>query len=62
MLKEKILEKAQDIIGVKGKHEIIREVADLLYFITGILAKNNIDMSDLFIELRRCRYENKKGG
>ncbi|MGB3477770.1 MAG: phosphoribosyl-AMP cyclohydrolase [bacterium] len=62
MLKEKILEEAQDIIDVKGKDEIIREAADLLYFITAILAKNNIDMSDLFNELRRLRYENKRGG
>jgi phosphoribosyl-ATP pyrophosphohydrolase/phosphoribosyl-AMP cyclohydrolase len=61
LLKEKILEEAKEIVGAGGKDEIIWETADLLYFLTVLLAKNNIEIHSLFNELRRRRYENKRG-
>jgi phosphoribosyl-ATP pyrophosphohydrolase/phosphoribosyl-AMP cyclohydrolase len=54
-LKEKITEEAREIIEAKVKDEIIWEAADLLYFLTVLLAKNNIEIKDVLEELRRRR-------
>lgn len=52
-LKEKLLEKATGIIETKEKNEIIYEATDVLYFLTVLLAKNNIKIKDVLEELRR---------
>ena len=52
-LKDKIMEEAGELIEAKDEEEIIWEAADLLYFLTVLLAKNNIEIKDALDELRR---------
>ena len=54
-LKDKITEEAKELIEAKKEPEIIWEAADLLYFITVLLAKNDIEIEDILKELRRRR-------
>ncbi len=54
-LKGKIKEEAEEITEAKEKNEIIWETADVLYFLTVLLAKNNIEIKDVLEELRRRR-------
>ncbi len=54
-LKEKLIEETGEIIEAKEKNEIIWEAADVLYFLTVLLAKNNIKISDVIEELGRRR-------
>ena len=55
LLKDKILEEAREVTEAKGKDEIIWEVADILYFLTVLLAKNKIEIDDVLFELKRRR-------
>jgi phosphoribosyl-ATP pyrophosphohydrolase/phosphoribosyl-AMP cyclohydrolase len=55
ILNKKILEEAGEITKAKEKEEIIWEAADVLYFLTVMLAKNNVSISDVIEELRRRR-------
>lgn len=59
LLKEKIMEEASEVVNAKDKNEIIWEVADLCYFITIFLAKNDVEINNIFNELRR-RHESKR--
>jgi len=59
LLEEKIMEEAREVVNAKDKNEIVWEVADLLYFIVVILAKNGVDMDSIFNELKR-RHESKR--
>ena len=54
-LNRKILEEAQELVEAKNKDEIIWEAADILYFLTVLLAKNNVKIEDALNELRRRR-------
>jgi phosphoribosyl-ATP pyrophosphohydrolase/phosphoribosyl-AMP cyclohydrolase len=54
-LKKKLIEEAVEIVEAKEKNEIIWEAADVLYFLTVLLAKNDIKISDVIEELRRRR-------
>jgi phosphoribosyl-ATP pyrophosphohydrolase/phosphoribosyl-AMP cyclohydrolase len=54
-LKDKITEEAGELIEAGNEKEIIWEAADLMYFITVLLAKNNIKIKDVLEELRRRR-------
>jgi phosphoribosyl-ATP pyrophosphohydrolase/phosphoribosyl-AMP cyclohydrolase len=54
-LKNKIIEEAGEIIEAKNQREIIWEAADLIYFITVLMAKNNVKIEDVLEELRRRR-------
>jgi phosphoribosyl-ATP pyrophosphohydrolase/phosphoribosyl-AMP cyclohydrolase len=54
-LKKKLIEEAGEIVEAKEKNEIIWEAADVLYFLTVLLAKNDIKISDVIEELRRRR-------
>jgi phosphoribosyl-ATP pyrophosphohydrolase/phosphoribosyl-AMP cyclohydrolase len=59
LLKEKIMEEASEVSNVKDKNEIIWEVADLCYFITVFLAKNDVEIDNIFNELRRRHESNR---
>jgi phosphoribosyl-ATP pyrophosphohydrolase/phosphoribosyl-AMP cyclohydrolase len=54
-LKKKLIEEAKEIVEAKDKEEIIWEAADVLYFLTVLLAKNDIKISEVIEELRRRR-------
>ena len=55
LLKEKILEEAQELVKAENKDQVIWEAADLLYFWTVLLAKKGVQVDDVFNELRRRR-------
>jgi len=55
IVKEKLMEEAQEVVEAKTRDEIIWEAADVLYFLTVILAKNDVTYKDVLNELRRRR-------
>ncbi|OGF58684.1 MAG: phosphoribosyl-ATP diphosphatase, partial [Candidatus Fischerbacteria bacterium RBG_13_37_8] len=55
LLNEKLAEESQELIEAKTRDEIIWETADVLYFLTVLLARNNIKPGDVLFELRRRR-------
>lgn len=55
LLVEKLLEEANELVEAKQRAEIIWESADVLYFMTVLLAKNNVKFEDVLSELRRRR-------
>jgi phosphoribosyl-ATP pyrophosphohydrolase/phosphoribosyl-AMP cyclohydrolase len=55
LLAKKIMEEAQELIEAKEKDHIIWEAADVLYFLTVLLAKNGIEVDDILFELSRRR-------
>jgi phosphoribosyl-AMP cyclohydrolase / phosphoribosyl-ATP pyrophosphohydrolase len=54
-VKEKLMEEALEVVEAKTRDEIIWEAADVLYFLTVILAKNDVTYEDVLNELRRRR-------
>ena len=54
-LRGKIREEAQELIKAKTKNEMIWEAADVLYFVTALLAKEGLRIDDVFAELARRR-------
>lgn len=55
LLRQKILEEARELVDAKGKDEFLWEAADVLYFLTVLLAKNGIEVNDVMFELARRR-------
>lgn len=55
LLREKLMEEAQEVINARTKDEIVWEAADVLYFLTVLLAKNGVSLNDVFAELARRR-------
>lgn len=54
-VREKLLEEVEEVVIAKKKDEIIWEAADVLYFLTVLLAKSGIEISEVLNELRRRR-------
>ncbi|MBN1155962.1 phosphoribosyl-ATP diphosphatase, partial [candidate division KSB1 bacterium] len=54
-LNEKIMEEAQEVIETNTKEDVIWEAADLLYFLTVYLVKQNVTIDEVIHELRRRR-------
>ncbi|MFH0888976.1 MAG: bifunctional phosphoribosyl-AMP cyclohydrolase/phosphoribosyl-ATP diphosphatase HisIE [Planctomycetota bacterium] len=57
LLKEKILEEANEVVEAKTRDEIIWESADVLYFLTVLMAKNGVEIDDVLFELARRRIK-----
>jgi len=55
LLKRKIIEEAGEVVTAKNKDELIWECADLIYFLFVIMAKNEIGIEDVEVELKRRR-------
>ena len=51
LLKEKILEEANEVVNFRDNENLKWEIADLIYFISVIMAKNRVDFSDIKKEL-----------
>lgn len=55
LLREKIMEEAEEVCTAGDRGNKIWEVADLLYFLTVYMAKENITMNEVMNELQRRR-------
>jgi phosphoribosyl-ATP pyrophosphohydrolase/phosphoribosyl-AMP cyclohydrolase len=55
VLREKIAEEARELIEAEGKDQVIWETADMLYFLTVLLAKSGVTINDVVLELARRR-------
>jgi len=56
-LREKIREEAEEVIQAGTRDEIVWEVADVLYFLTVLMAKNGVRYDDVVGELARRRWQ-----
>lgn len=54
-VREKLVEEAGELIMARTPEEIIWETSDLIYFLTVLLARENIDLTRILGELRRRR-------
>lgn len=57
LLREKIREEAEEVTRAAARDEIIWEVADVLYFLTVLMAKNAVSYDDVVRELARRRWQ-----
>lgn len=55
LLYEKILEEAREVVEARDRDDIIWEAADVLYFLTALLARNDIRLDEVLMELYRRR-------
>ncbi len=55
LVREKILEEAEEVIEASGEDEMIWEAADLIYFLVVLLTKKGVKIDDVFSELSRRR-------
>ena len=53
VVREKIEEEAEELIEAEGKDEVVWEAADLLYFISVLLHRENLSWDDVLNELDR---------
>ncbi len=56
-VREKILEEANEVVEADERDHIIWEAADVLYFLTVLLAQSDIRIDDVLNELRRRRKQ-----
>lgn len=55
LLKEKMLEECTEVIKAESRDALVSELADVSYFLTVLMAKSDIRISDVLRELRRRR-------
>ncbi len=55
IVREKLMEEAQEVIEAETRDEIIWEAADVLYFLTVLIEKSGVTFEDVLNELRRRR-------
>jgi phosphoribosyl-ATP pyrophosphohydrolase/phosphoribosyl-AMP cyclohydrolase len=53
LVREKILEEAEELCAAKGRDEVIWEAADLLYFATVLLTREGVTVEEVLDELDR---------
>jgi phosphoribosyl-ATP pyrophosphohydrolase/phosphoribosyl-AMP cyclohydrolase len=58
-VREKILEESSELTEARNRDEIVWEAADLLYFITVLLAREQIDFPEVLNELKRRRRKTR---
>ncbi len=54
-LRQKIIEEAGEVVLAESKNEKIWEISDLIYFLTTLMAKENIDFDEIKNELQKRR-------
>lgn len=52
-LNAKIMEEAREVCQAKTKDNLVWEIADVMYFLTVLMAKNRITYKDIYQELKR---------
>jgi len=57
LLAEKLLEEAQEVIDAEEHDHIVWEAADVLYFLTVLMASKKVTISEVLHELRRRRFK-----
>jgi phosphoribosyl-AMP cyclohydrolase / phosphoribosyl-ATP pyrophosphohydrolase len=57
LLREKIMEEAEEVTRARTRDEVIWEAADVLYFLTVLLAKAGIGYDDVLRELAGRRWK-----
>lgn len=55
LVREKLIEEANEVAEAEGRDQIVLEAADLLYFLTALLARDGVELDDVIWELRRRR-------
>jgi phosphoribosyl-ATP pyrophosphohydrolase/phosphoribosyl-AMP cyclohydrolase len=58
-VRKKILEESSELTKARNRDEIVWEAADLLYFITVLLAREQIDFPEVLNELKRRRRKTR---
>jgi len=53
LVREKIMEEAEEVCTAKGKNEVIWEAADLLYFTTVLMTRAGVSVDEVLDELDR---------
>lgn len=56
-LREKIIEEAGEVTTAQTREELIWEIADVMYFLTVLMAQHQLDFQDIISELRRRRWQ-----
>ncbi len=56
-VREKLFEEVNEVIEARGKDEVIWEAADVLYFLTVLLAREGVTIDDVLWELRRRKWK-----
>ncbi len=57
MVREKIMEEAREVVESTTRDNKVWEAADLLYFLTVFLQKENISVQEVLMELQRRRWK-----
>ena len=57
LLREKILEEAKEVVEAEERWHVIWELADVIYFLTVLMARNNVTIEDVMAELYRRRKD-----
>jgi phosphoribosyl-ATP pyrophosphohydrolase/phosphoribosyl-AMP cyclohydrolase len=53
LVREKIMEEAEELCAAKGRDEVIWEAADLLYFATALMCREGVGVPEVLAELDR---------
>jgi len=59
-VRAKLLEEANEVVSASGREELIWEAADVLYFLTLLLAKRKVGLEAVLRELRRRRLSPRR--
>jgi phosphoribosyl-ATP pyrophosphohydrolase/phosphoribosyl-AMP cyclohydrolase len=53
LVREKIMEEAEEVCTAKTREEVIWEAADLLYFTTALMSREGVQTAEVLAELER---------
>lgn len=59
-IKKKLMEEMEELIISNDRGNQIWEIADVVYFLTVYMARNNIQLKDIYYELRRRHFSPKQ--
>jgi len=59
LVREKLLEEARELVEASDRDEIVWEAADVVYFLTALLASSEVEVATVIAELRRRRRRSR---